>query len=72
MKEFSKELKLLIPLIIIGFCVGPLAFSPAVNGSGGDEITGAILGAVLGLFIGVSTSLFGSQKDDDRHRRIKR
>ena len=42
------------PAIIFGFCVGPTLFAPAINGSGAQDINGAIIGAVLGIVAGLS------------------
>lgn len=58
------------PLIIIGFCIGPLLFAPAINGSGAQDINGAIIGAVCGMILGISLSLFIDQTDQTGDRGI--
>ena len=58
------------PLIIIGFCIGPLLFAPAINESGAQDINGAIIGAVCGMILGISLSLFNDQTDQTGDRGI--
>ena len=45
------------PAIILGFCIGPMLFAPSINGSGAQDIQGAIIGAVLGMVVGISMEL---------------
>ena len=41
------------PGLIAGFCTGPLFFASSINGGGAQDIRGAIIGATLGLFLGM-------------------
>ncbi len=65
---FLPRIRWTAPLIIIGFCIGPFLFAPAVNGSGAQDLNGAIIGAVCGMILGISLSLFNDQtvKTGDR------
>lgn len=41
------------PSIITGFCLGPFLLAPSINGSGAQDINGAIMGAVFGMMFGI-------------------